>query len=113
MLASKFRLKKKVLFNRVFAKGFTYQSRSFGLGVYKRGDSESSRVGFIVSTKISKKAVERNRIKRILSREVGNYYKDIAKGFDLVFLVKPLIMKTGEEEIIKDVKKTLQDARLL
>lgn len=99
MLASKYRLKKKINFARVEIDGKMIQSRSFGMGVYNRKDDEASRFGFIISTKISKKAVIRNRIKRTMSDSIRKNIDKIKKGYDVVFLLKPLAVKIDKETL--------------
>ncbi len=110
MLASKNRLKKKINFARVEIDGKLIQSKSFGLGIYDRskdfgGDSNNtdSRFGFIISTKISKKAVVRNRIKRIFAECLRLKLNDIKKGLDIVFLIKPNVIKASKLELEKEI----------
>lgn len=103
MLNSKNRLKKKINFVRIEIEGRMFQSKSFGMGVYDRKDTEPSRFGFIISTKISKKAVERNRIKRIMSEVVRINLEKLKTGHDVLFLIKPSIMTLGKELIEREV----------
>ena len=92
MLPKKYRLNGKLDFLRVRNKGRVFQGKLFGLAVYKREDQETSRFGFIVSTKISKKAPERNRAKRLLRESIAHVIKEINLGFDCVILAKSLII---------------------
>jgi ribonuclease P protein component len=101
MLSFKHRLTKGKDFEKTKEKGDLYQGRLFGLVVLRRKDKGPSRFGFVVSTKISKKAVMRNRIKRILREIVGQELDKVNKGFDVLFLVK----KKAAEEKGKDFKK--------
>ena len=88
MLASKYRLKKKINFARIEIDGKMVQSKSFGLGIYDRKDNEPSRFGFIISTKISKKAVIRNRIKRIIADVIRRVLANIFMVFFLILKLK-------------------------
>lgn len=112
MLASKYRLKKKVNFARIEIDGKLIQSKSFGLGLYNRKDDEPSRFGFIISTKISKKAVIRNRIKRLMSEVIRQNIDKLEKGYDVLFLIKPSILKIDktaiENETYEIIIKNLQ-----
>ncbi len=78
--------------------GRMINSNSFGL-LYSKGDGVHSRFNFIVSTKISKKAVERNLIKRRLREIVRKILPEFEKRhIQGVFLVKkPAQNKTYEE----------------
>ncbi len=61
-----------------------------------------------MSKKISKKAVERNRIRRKIYKEVGEILPQIKKGLKVVFLVKKAMLQAGDEEIKREVKKSLE-----
>jgi ribonuclease P protein component len=77
------RIKKKKDFELIFKKGASFKSPSFILKVLKTS-LEYSRFGFVVSQKVSKKAVERNKIRRRLSEIVKK--QKIKPGLDLVFI---------------------------
>lgn len=102
MLASKYRLKKKINFARIEIDGVMHQSKSFGMGIYNRKDKDVSRFGFIISTRISKLAVVRNKIKRIMSEVIRKNIKNIKNGYDVVFLIKPSAVKIEKEELEKE-----------
>lgn len=104
MLASDFRLKKTSDFNRVKEKGKLYQSENFGVTVLEKDKDEPSRFGFVISTKISKLAAHRNRIKRAFGEAVRQNFKKISKGYDMVFLAKTTMEKKTTDEIMKQVK---------
>lgn len=115
MLASKNRLKKKINFARIEIDGKMIQSKSFGMGIYDRskdfdgeGNNSESHFGFIISTKISKKAVVRNRIKRIISEVIRKNLKKIKKGMDVVFLVKPSAAKIDKETLENETCEILR-----
>lgn len=107
MLASKNRIKRKIDFVRNEIDGKLYQSKSFGVSVYNRKDESDSRFGFIISTKISKSAVKRNKIKRILSEIVRQNLSKIKRGQDTVFLIKPSIVRLTKKEIENEVAKII------
>jgi ribonuclease P protein component len=84
------------------------------MGVYDRskdfdGDSNNtdSRFGFIVSTKISKKAVVRNKIKRIIAESIRKRLPNIKKGQDIVFLIKPNVIKITKKELENEVHEII------
>ncbi|KKR87172.1 MAG: Ribonuclease P protein component [Candidatus Woesebacteria bacterium GW2011_GWB1_41_10] len=106
------RLTGKKNFERVEKEGEMFQSQNFGIAFVKREDKKPSRFAFVVSTKISKVAVERNRIKRILREAVRQTLFDLVKGFDVVFLAKLSIMRASTDLMMKEVKKSLRDAKL-
>jgi len=103
MLASKNRLKSKADFARIEIDGKLFQFKNFGVGIYDRNDDSPSRFGIVVSTKISKKAVIRNQIKRIIARVLRQKIGEIRNGLDLVFLIKPSILPIDRPKIEKEV----------
>lgn len=97
------RLSQKKDFVSLKNKGLRKQSRSFGL-LYMTTSNPNSRVGIIVSNKISLKATERNKAKRWL-REAA-YRQRPKTSFDLLFLAKKEILKSTFAKINEEVKET-------
>lgn len=115
MLARKYNLKGKDNFEKVKEKGKIFQSTSFGIASLKRegNDKEDSKFGFIVSTKISGEAVQRNRIKRAMCEAVRFLLTDIKKGYDFVFLAKQISTRKSTDELMKEVKIALKDSKFI
>lgn len=105
MLAVSNRLKGDKNFERVKKEGKLYQYDNFGVIVYRRGDRQPSRFAFIISKKISKAAVHRNRIKRAMDEAVRHRITKVKKGLDVLFLVKKEILTKTTEEVMKSVKE--------
>jgi ribonuclease P protein component len=112
MLAKKFRLKGVKNFARIQKEGKVYQSNNFGIAYIKREDEDPSRFGFIVSTKIAKDAVDRNRFKRAMSEAVRIASIDLINGFDAVFLAKTSIVRVPTSEVMKEVRLSLKESGL-
>lgn len=74
MLAKKNRLSKASDFQRVLKSGRKVWGRFFTLKYLSAEAEGESRFGFIVTTKISKKATVRNRIKRRLRASASKYW---------------------------------------
>ena len=113
MLARKFRINEKKDFEKIQKEGKVFQSSNFGIGILKRNDADISRFGFIVSTKIAKDAVDRNRFKRAMSEAVRTSMVDMVTGFDVVFLAKTSIVRVPTEKIMKEVCFSLRESGLL
>jgi ribonuclease P protein component len=112
MLASKNLLKGKNRVEEVKKKGNLFQSESFGATVIKRDDEGPQRFAFVISTKISKLAVHRNRIKRALGEAVRRNLKRAPKNIDVVFLAKKNADSKTTDELMKETEKFLSDLRL-
>ena len=112
MLAKKFKLTGAKDFARVQENGKIFQSDNFGIAYLNREDDEPSRFGFIVSTKIAKEAVDRNRFKRAMSEAVRIDSINLNVGYDVVFLAKVSIYKASTTNIMKEVRDSLRKAGL-
>jgi len=113
MLAKKYRLTGNDNFQKVLSSGKMIQANSFGLAFVKLGSQDESKYGFIVSTKISKEAVQRNRIKRALSEAVRFLTTDIKTGHGVVFLAKQQAIKMSTDEMMREVRVALAKAGLI
>jgi len=72
-----------------------------------------SRFGFVISQKISKKAVLRNKIKRRLNEVIQKILKEIKPGYDIVFFVKKGIEKQQFLLLKKEIEDLLKKVNLL
>lgn len=75
----------------------SFNTPLFSLRVEKN-NLDYSRFGFIVSKKVDKRAVVRNRVKRVFRSSVEDRQDKIKEGFDMLFFLrKGLFDKTKEE----------------
>lgn len=72
-----------------------------------------SQVGTIVSTKISKKAVIRNRLRRLIREAIKPHLIKLAPTAELLFIAKPQIITKKLPDIQTDILCLLQKAQLL
>lgn len=107
MLAKKHRLSGSKDYERVQSSGLMFQSECFGMAYFDRKDNEPSRFGFVVSTKISKDAVDRNRFKRTMSEAVRMCSTQAKNGYDVVFLAKTTISRKPTSGVMKEVQSSL------
>ncbi len=112
MLKKELRIRKQKDFDNIFSKGAYFSEKFLVLKVVEN-DLEASRFGFIVSNKISKKAVERNRIKRLLREAVRLKQNKIKLGFDAVFIFRGKEVKKSFKDIDAIVEKLLKRSGLL
>lgn len=110
MLEKKHRLAKDRDVRVTLARGRSFFSPFFTLKFFT-GPS-SPRFAFVVSTKVSKKAVTRNRIKRVLREVVKLSLKSFKSG-DYVVMVKPSSAKLPEDAMLKEFSGLLQKSRLI
>ena len=111
MLVRRLRLVKEKDFKKIFKQGKSFCSRIFRVKVLFN-NLDNNRYGIVISTKVSKKAVERNKLKRQFRAILRELDEKIIRGFDLVIIVSPTA-KNQEYELIKsEVKKTLLTLKL-
>jgi len=112
MLKREFRIRKQKDFKNIYDNG-VYCSERFLAIKFIKNKELFSRFGFIVSKKISKKAVERNRVKRILRESVRLSKNQIKIGCDIIFIAKNGIELKTHQEIKDVVEKLLMKSGLL
>lgn len=99
MLAKKHRLPVQFFLKKT---GKIYRGRYFLLKVFDP-EQDFSRVGVVVGRKVSKKAAERNKLKRI----VFNFFRDNLEKLpkmDYLVILLPGITELKKEEIEKELK---------
>jgi len=98
MLPKKNRLTKKRDFQRVYSSGRSFFSSSLRLKILPN-QLDSIRVAVVVSTKVSKKATKRNRLKRQLLEIVRLNLKKLLPGVDVVISAQPQALKQDYPEL--------------
>ena len=106
------RLKRKKDFEMVFQKGEKIATDCFFLKKVKN-NFPYSRFGFIISSKVSKKAVLRNKLKRRLRNLVFKKIKKIKKGFDIVLVALPNSKNKDFKELEKSLDKLFKLAKII
>ncbi len=104
MLAAKNRLTKDKEFDNVFKKGESNYNKLLGVKVVINNLSKN-RFGIITGLKISKKATERNRVKRRVREVIGSELGNLKTGFDVIIISLPAIKDASYQEIEKSIIK--------
>lgn len=112
MLLKENRLKKKKDFEKVFDHGRVYRQDFLFLKMLEN-DLVFPRIGFIVSKKISNKAVVRNKVKRRLRNIVRKKISDMKKNNDIIIIALTGIEKITFQEIENEVDKIFTKAGIL
>lgn len=112
MLPKENRLQKTRDFDVVFKKGRFFGTKFLSLKYMENGLT-ATRVGFVVSTKVSKSAVKRNRLKRQM-REIFRLNLDkIKPGVDISVIAKPGATELEYGEIERDILFALKKTGLI
>lgn len=111
MLAKSRRLARDKDFENVFKSGKSFYSKFLGIKATANNKAEN-RYGIIISAKVSKKAVERNKLKRQLKEIFGNLDYKIKQGFDLAIVVLPAVMGQDFISLKSEAEKALNKLKL-
>ena len=87
MLPSENRLKKKEDFEAVYRYGKASSIDNLAIR-FKKNDQRETRIGVVVGINFSKKAVERNRIKRQIRAILKKTLPQMRPGWDVVIIVR-------------------------
>ena len=106
------RLRKNSDFQRVRQQGHSVTSRLLILA-WTPNDEARVRVGFVITKRISKHAVTRNYIKRLLGEAIRPVLADLPVGLDIVFSARGQILGADLSLLRQDMSTLLRRARLL
>lgn len=113
------RLKHHRDFRLVYERGESYRGSHLILRALPPSTSQPdraispARIGLSVSQKVSKKAVDRNRIKRQLRAAFRELLPAIAPGWRLAIVVKPKATRCKYEHYLRELKELLLKAGIL
>lgn len=99
----KYHLLKPSEFQHVYSQKIWTGNREFAVNL-RRNTLSHARLGLVVSKKVSKRAVDRNMIKRHI-REWFRHNRENFKGVDLIVTAKPAVLNNPASE----QKKALAD----
>lgn len=111
MLAKQLRLVKEKDFKKIFKLGQSSYVKIFHLKILTN-QLKSNRYGIVISSKVSKKSVERNKLKRQIRAIIKEFDKNLMSGFDLVLIVSPAALGQEYEFIKNELKRLLFRSRL-
>lgn len=111
MLEEKNRLRKKKDFDKIWKEGESFREDFIILKI-KKAETSESRCGFIVSQKVSKKAVIRNKVKRRFREVVKEMIKTMDKA-DVLLIALPESKNKEFKVIKKTIEKLLKRAGVL
>ncbi len=114
MLPKENRLKKETDFDKVHRKGLFFPGKHLVIKTLSNS-LENSRLGIVISKKISKKATDRNKIKRQIREILRLALKEdrIKPGFDVIIIVKASIISENYDSIEKNMVDIFFRANLI
>lgn len=108
MLNRKNRIGNRQVIEKLFQKGFLLKDH-FLVFKYEKTDSPSQ-FAIIVSKKISKKAVKRNRLRRQIYEAVRHNLPELKENLNALIIARPPCQKANFKEISESIKKFFKTA---
>lgn len=112
MLQKEYRLKKRIAFNATYRTGISFHKD--GITVFcgkKKKEDYPTKIGFVVSKKIHKRAVKRNRIRRLMRESLRLYIKENGglncENMSLVFAASTKLLGKDFKQIDTSMKKLM------
>lgn len=112
MLPKKHRLMLSKDFEILKNQGRRINGPLFNLIVAKRDENQPPRFGFVVSRKIDKKAVRRNRCKRLLREATRPFLSSAKPGYDVLLLAKKPLKEKSFGETEEEMRRMFEKAKL-
>jgi len=113
MFSQENRLDLRREFPNLKEKGELVPHSFFGLLCLKTKKNLGVRFAFLISTKVSKKAVLRNRLKRKLSAVVEKKLSRVCPGTEAVFLLKGRALEASSAQLARAVDDIFLKAGIL
>lgn len=111
MLPARHRLRRRFEVEAVLKKGRRLRGQYLQCTIRERPRGGASRFTVIVSKKIDKRAVIRNRYKRFIRADLSAL--NFKAGYDVIMMVKQRTANNGHPPLTLELTKLLNDARLI
>jgi len=113
VLPNQNRLRRREDFAKVYAKGDRYRGTYLSLRILFDSNDPFIRIGIVVSKKVSKLAVSRNRFKRQLRAIFRQLLSQLKSGLQIVVTVIATQSKPTYQQLWDDLRNLLAKAKVL
>ncbi|MCW1892381.1 MAG: ribonuclease P protein component [Candidatus Uhrbacteria bacterium] len=107
MLPKKHRLRHERDFARLSVKGRPLYG-PFCVLRARKSESNPSKIGFVASGKIFKKAVLRNEVRRRMSEAFRPFLESVPPGYDIIFVARPEVEKADFEDLRSSLQHLIE-----
>ena len=80
---------------------------------YAQNEMSVSRFAFVVRKSVDKRAVARNRIRRVFRSCIEQLSEQIISGYDMLFFLEKGIIDVTRDELLGEIGKALSEKGLL
>ncbi len=113
MLPNQNRLRRREDFAKVYANGDRYRGTYLHMRILVDSNAEFTKIGIVVSKKVSKLAVSRNRFKRQLRAIFRQLLSQLKSGLQIVVTVIATQSKPTYQQLWDDLRNLLAKAKVL
>jgi ribonuclease P protein component len=89
-----------------------FKTPLFAVKIAKNGITES-RFAFLVRKKVDKRAVKRNKIRRVFRSCIEQMHAEIKPGYDMLFFLEKSIIEQERDTLFKELQKFLSEKGFL
>jgi ribonuclease P protein component len=110
------RLRRRQDFSKVYQAGLRRHSPNLTLRALRysgAGRATPSTIGISISTKVSKRSVVRNRVKRQIRAAFQSLLPHMAPGWRIVIVVKPSATECAYGQFLQELKQLLTSAEVI
>src|SRR5207249_2913243 len=86
---------------------------SFNVLFLKEGENTTPKLGIALTSKIFRKAHERNRARRLVSAAFEKLFSQLKSNINIVALPKAGVLKVKSTEVQQELEKTLKKEKVL
>lgn len=90
----------------------SHKSRTFRLMLH-RSNLPLSRFGFVIGKKIDKRAVVRNRTKRVMRSCIEEMLPKIENGYDMLFILQKNAVGQKREAFYSEIENLFKELKLI
>lgn len=108
----KLRIRKRAEFKRLQAGSRKLNSRHL-LAIINPSSGPNSRIGITVTTRIDKRATQRNRIKRIIRETFRHLHHQLSGTFDIVVIARQNASDCSAAELRQELTELFRKNRIL
>jgi len=110
-LKKKYSIKENTAVQKILARGRFFTCTSCVIYVMKN-KTDKNNVAFLAGKKLGSAPV-RNKAKRKLRVAMSTYWCDLAKGYDIILIARPLLLTRAHDVLMKDIGYLLRQHKLL
>lgn len=108
MLASKNRLRNRNTIGYLLNKGQWVKNEHFTLKYTRNRDSKTAGIAILISTKVEKRAVYRNRLKRRIAESFRHLLGEKEPPYQLIIIAKNTALNLNFQEIQESIHSLLK-----